>query len=225
MIFFTPFFFLGAMVIGMFDKKKYKCHSFLKIWVYLILKIAGVKLEVYGKENLDPNEIYVFACNHQSLIDIPVIAMSVPHQLRWLAKKELFSIPFFGWGLKTVAIPVDRDKKNKKINTIKLAENILKTQSSIVIFPEGTRGEKGKLLPFRTGAALIAIKCKKPIVPFAIINSSDIIPKKKLQVNPGTVKVIINTPIPTFSLKEEDKEELTEKVRNIINLSINKYLA
>ncbi len=210
----VPPFALLILFIALFDRKGLVTHEIGRFWLKILLKITGVRLEVRGLEHLNPKEAYVFAANHQSQFDIPVLAVALPYQIRWLAKKSLFQIPFFGWALRAIGyIPVDRENPRKGYASLLAAAEKIKGGFSVVIFPEGTRSPTGQLLPFKTGGFVLAIKSGKPVVAVAICGTKEIMPKGKLYVRPGRVRVRIFPPIPTKGLSVREKAHLAQLVR------------
>ncbi|WP_456369811.1 lysophospholipid acyltransferase family protein [Thermodesulfatator atlanticus] len=183
-------------------------------WLSNMVRIAGVRLEVRGLEHIRPEENYIFAANHQSQFDIPVIGTILPHKISWLAKKSLFKIPFFGWGLLAAGcVPIDRENPRKGLESLMLAVGKTKEGFSVLIFPEGTRSPDGRLQPFKVGGFILAIKSGLPVVPIAICGTREVLPKGKLLLKPGLVRVKIFPPIPTKGLTLRDKHKLAELVR------------
>ncbi len=210
----VPTFGVLILVLSLFDRRGLSTHEIGRFWLRAILFITGVKVEVRGLEHLKKDEAYIFAANHQSQFDIPVLAVALPYQIRWLAKKSLFHIPFFGWALKAIGyIPVDRENPRKGYESLLLAAEKIKAGFSVVIFPEGTRSTDGKLLPFKTGGFVLAIKSGRPVVAVAICGTRDIMPKGKLYVRPGRVRLKVFPPIPTEGLSVREKASLAQLVR------------
>ncbi len=210
----VPPFALLIFLLALFDRKGKINHQIGRFWLKIILAISGVKLEVRGLEHLDPKEAYIFAANHQSQFDIPVLEVALPYQIKWLAKKSLFQIPFFGWALKVIGyIPVDRENPRKGYESLLAAAEKIKAGFSVVIFPEGTRSPDGRLLPFKTGGFALAIKSQKPVVAVALCGTGKIMPKGKLYVRPGLVRVRLFPPIPTRGLSLKEKTQLAHLVR------------
>lgn len=177
----------------------------------LLLALSDVRVEVDGADNL-PDGPVVMASNHQSAFDILALHAYIPTQFRWLAKKSLFKIPVVGWVM-TIAgyIPIDRARASLAYKSIaKAAEKIKGERVSVVIFPEGTRGTTGELLPFKRGSFLLAIKSGVPIVPVSIQGTLNILKKGSLLIRPANVRVVIGAPIDSTDMKED---ELTTLVR------------
>jgi 1-acyl-sn-glycerol-3-phosphate acyltransferase len=186
------------------------------IWGSLLLKSAGVTLEVHGQENLDPSRPAIYAANHQSAFDIFVLLAVLP-PVKFLAKIELFAIPLFGTALAWAgSLPVDRRNRQAAVKSIDRAARAVRAGSSIIIFPEGTRGPGGDMLPFKKGGFVLAIKSGQPIVPISISGAGAVLPRGWGRVHSGPIKVVIDRPIPTEALKSKHKDELMGLLREVI---------
>ncbi len=218
------YFSIKVIVIHFFskDKKKYWINS--NKWAKLILSIFNLKLEISGLEKLDKNTTYIFASNHQSLLDIPILF----HTLRdfnyvIIYKKELEKVPIFGKNLViSPFISVDRADPRNAMASIETTLSQMKENDSPIIFPEGTRSKDGKLAQFKRGAFLLASRSKKPIVPISIIGSAQVLPKGTLKIKPrSTVKVILHNPIENSqNMDRNDEKLLMNKVHSVIKESI-----
>ncbi len=192
-------------------------HSYGKIWSWLILKASGVKLKVYGHDNLNPDKAYIFAANHASQFDIFVLYLSIPIEFKWLAKIELFKIPILGHAMKAIGyIPIDRTNRKAAFESIDRAAEEVKNGKSIIIFPEGTRSSDGILQAFKKGGFILAIKSQQPIVPISIEGSHKILRKHDWRIYPGTITVRFGKPISTRGLTVKDRDKLIEYVREEI---------
>lgn len=178
-----------------------------------VKKILGVPLKLFfdvkvsGLENI-PAENYILAGNHKSMWDVILLANSIPTNIRFMGKKELFNNPILeSFFSKAGAFPVDRD--NIDINAIKTSLKLLKEGYTIGVFPEGTRNKtKAITLPFKEGVTRIAAKTKKVIVPFGIDGEYKL--GKRINLN-------IGKPIDMITIdKEEQIEYLEEKVKELI---------
>ena len=195
-----------------------------RIWIRLILWTCRVKVTAEGLDNLENGKKYLFVANHQSLFDIPACIAGIPAQLRMLAKKELFRIPFFGWGIWVIGhISIDRENREKAIASLERAvERLKKEDISPVVYPEGTRSPDGKIHAFKKGAFVLAMKSGRPVVPVAIVGSRAVLPKKSVVINPGHIHVIINKPIAADDKDYSDRSTLAKKAQSIIEKSFYK---
>ncbi len=198
-------------------------HFWALFWCKGLLKILGIKLEIIKEKEL-PKENYIFMSNHQSQLDIPILEKVLePYNIRFLAKKSLFKIPFFGWGIKALGyIPVQREDPKEGFKSVLTCIEKLKKGYSLVIFPEGTRSKDGNLLPFKLGGFIIPIKSKKKVVPIAIWGTKNILPKGSVWLRSleKKIKVYIGEPISTDVFNSKDKEKLSQLVREKILIGL-----
>lgn len=191
-----------------------KARALSHWWGQQLCGIGGIKVVVEGREKLPQAQSYIFAVNHQSQLDIPVLEGYVGRDFCWMAKKELFKIPIFGRAmLANGFIPVDRGHGRKAMVSLLEAAKRIAAGVSVVIFPEGTRSINGQLQPFKSGAMVVAIKAGVPLVPVAIIGTHAALAKGKLFVQPGQVTIRIGEPIQTKGCKFSDKQQLAELLR------------
>jgi 1-acyl-sn-glycerol-3-phosphate acyltransferase len=189
--------------------------GYSKKWSRKLLKVMGVKLGVAGLENIDSSKSYIYAANHSSLLDIPVLLATLPGDARIIYKRELEKIPIFGYGLrKSPFIGIDRTDPRKAMQSIMNALEMTKNGASIIIFPEGTRDAGREVGPFKRGGFLLAEKARRPIVPVAVTGTYDIIPPGKFKIKSGEVNVSILPPIETARLIKEEMRTLKDNVRD-----------
>jgi len=187
-----------------------------KSWTDSLLRGGGVKVEVEGLENLV--EPAVLICNHVSWYDVFALMSCLPLDVRFVGKKEIVKIPFFGpaW-LASGHIPIDRSDRRAAIRSLERAGDILRKDGGVIImFPEGTRSADGELRPFKKGAFMLALQLGVPIVPAAVVGSRSIMKKGSPLVRPGTMTLRIGEPIPVEGLTEADRDLLLEKGRDAV---------
>lgn len=207
-----------SMAGGIFHPYSHFNSGVIRIWARIILLAAGVKLKIEGTENIVSEESYIVVANHQSLMDIPVLAYGLPAPIRFIAKKELFKIPVLGWGMKAAGmLEIDRTNQKQSFDTLKKAEQVLRSNHlSILAFPEGTRSEDGKIHNFKKGPFILAINTGLSIIPVSVSGTRNLIPKGKIQINPGRVKIQIHTPVPVADLNLSDRNRLVSETREKI---------
>jgi 1-acyl-sn-glycerol-3-phosphate acyltransferase len=207
-----------TFVSYLFDRKGKMGHYYAKLWGKIALLANRVKVKVEGMEHLNGKGPYVFMSNHQGYYDIFVLLGHLPHQFKWLAKKELFSVPFLGWTMAAVGyISIDRGGTRDTVKAMNEAAQKIRDGMSVVIFPEGSRSPDGLIQPFKKGGFTLAIKSKVPIVPIAISGSRDIMPKDSLTVTPGEIRMLVGHPIEIQHYSLKDRESLMKKVRETIS--------
>ncbi len=216
-----------ATITALFLPFNYKgkiYHFMAKIWSRLILAIFNIKVKIKGLENIAEKQNYIYISNHASAMDIPALIHGIPDQVRFLAKQELGKIPFWGWLLKYGGyILIDRRNPKRAIKSIQKAIEKIKSGVSVLVFAEGTRSVDGKLLPFKRGGFMLAIKSNTPVIPVTILGSHKIMRKHKLEINPGTIEILIDKPIKVENFSGKDGElKLMELVREIIEKNLKK---
>ena len=212
----VPLFGTVAILLSFFSRPL--AHRVAWLWCRMVLLISGVKLRVKGREHLEPGKRYVFFANHQSQMDIPVLEEALrDFEIRFLAKRSLFQIPFFGWGIRAIGyIPVEREDPREGVKSLLACVERIREGFSVVVFPEGTRSPDGRLLPFKIAGFLLPIRARVPAVPVAIRGTREILPRGSLYVRPGTVEVTIGPPLSTEGLTSRDREALARKVREFM---------
>lgn len=190
----------------------------MRFWSRLILWSAGIKTEILGIKNIRRDDSYVIVSNHQSHMDIPVSVNALPLSVRIISKKELFKVPVFGWGMRAAGIlEIDRSNRKQAIETLKKAGKIIQENHlSILAFPEGTRSPDGKIHAFKKGPFVLAIDSKFPILPVSISGTRKILPKKKLRIRPGRVRVQFHPPIYTAEMTLDDRNALVKRVQEVV---------
>jgi 1-acyl-sn-glycerol-3-phosphate acyltransferase len=172
-------------------------------------------IELTGPVPENPRNPYVVVSNHFSQADPPIIAR-VPWEMKWVAKKELFDLPFAGWLLKLSGdIPVDRSSKQSRARVLVRAAKYLANRCSVMFFPEGTRSRDGRVHRFSDGAFRLAIKEGVPVLPLAIDGTHDALPKHSIWFNPDAekIRVRILEPIDTSAYEPEEARAVQRRVR------------
>jgi 1-acyl-sn-glycerol-3-phosphate acyltransferase len=161
-----------------------------------ILWGCGAKLDVKGGDELSKEESYVFVCNHLSYLDIPALFRAIPHNLHFVAKKEIKWVPFIGWYMyATEMIFVDRSDRKKAIASLDRAGKLIKKGKDVLMFPEGTRSRIGEIGEFKKGPFMLATKADIAVVPVSISGTESVLPAGKFGLKPGSVTVNIGKPM------------------------------
>lgn len=188
-----------------------------RLWSPILIRTGGAKLIVSGQENVDPNRPTIYVANHQSTLDIPVGFVAVPVNFRYIAKHQLQYVPLIGWYLWICGhIFVNRSRRDKAIASLDEAARKIRAGTSVFLYPEGTRSDDGRVLPFKKGPFALALKSRVPVVPITIEGSGSVMPKNSWNIKPGLVHVKIGKPIDTTGFAEDDREGLAKAVRDVI---------
>jgi 1-acyl-sn-glycerol-3-phosphate acyltransferase len=213
---------LGAtsLVSTLFDRSGDFAHRCARAWAWLILKTTGVRVRVVGADRVDFSRSFVFAANHQSIYDIPIVFTSLPSQLRIVAKQSLGRIPFMGWHLHRAGhLLVDR--QNPGAGVVKKMAKLVGQHHSLIVFPEGTRSVDGAVGRFKGGSFVFALDSGMPIVPVSIAGSRHVMKKGRLMVCPGDVTLTIHQPIDTTGIGREGVRELADRVRDVVRQAVD----
>lgn len=218
-VLFTVLYGTADLIASLLDSSGNWQHTIAQRWSRVLLMVGAVKVRVIGLEKIQPNGSYVFASNHLSFADTPVMLANIPVQFRFLAKASLFKVPFIGYHLRRGGhIPVPREDARAAIKAIQEAGRMIRERRiSVLMFPEGGRTD-GELRPFKEGAAMIAIAGGVPIVPVALRGTRGVMPMGSWRMVPGRVEVRIGDPIPTDGLNTKDRGKLTEQVREVVGI-------
>lgn len=204
------------------DKQRYRTNA--SNWGRRMLKVFGVSLDIRGIENLNKDTTYIFASNHASLFDIPILFYGLKDfNFVIMYKQELEKVPIFGWSLKVSPfISVKRSDPRNAMASIEQTLSQMADKDCPIIFPEGTRSYDGKLSSFKRGAFMLASRSKNPIAPIAIIGSNDILKKGTLSVKTHSiVKIVLCPPVEqTGTNDRQGEKQLMEKVHSIIKVAI-----
>lgn len=188
-----------------------------KWWSRLACWLTFCSIQLHGRENLDPNQSYVFVANHQGVFDIFLVYGFLNQNIKWVQKQSLRKIPLVGKASEIAGhVFVDNSSASSRVITIQHAKKQIVDGISIMMFPEGSRTRNGKLGRFKRGAFQIAIDMKLPIVPLTINGSYEVMNVHSILVHPGKMELIIHKPIPTDNLTEKDIPALMQQTRDII---------
>jgi 1-acyl-sn-glycerol-3-phosphate acyltransferase len=190
---------------------------FARGWARTILAFSAVSVRVLHAERLKPGQSVVVVSNHESFADILVLLARLPMQTRFLAKRGVFRVPILGWSIRAAGfVPVDRGDRVASLATVEAALARLKEGRSLVVFPEETRTRTGELLPFKKGAALLALRSELPIQPIGIAGTRRLLPRGAWNMAPGRVVVAIGEPIAVEGRAVRERGEVTRLVRESV---------
>ncbi|MBI3786328.1 MAG: 1-acyl-sn-glycerol-3-phosphate acyltransferase [Deltaproteobacteria bacterium] len=215
----TLLFALAAIVMTSLTRST-RCFDLLgPTWSRWILAICGVRIDVEGLENVDPKRSCVLISNHLSNFDVWATFAALPFNLRFVAKKELTRLPFFGRALAmSEHVIIDRSNPDEAIARIN-ARVAARPDSGfcILFFAEGTRSPDGRIHAFKKGGVSLAIRTGLPIIPVTVSGTWKLLPKGAWVIRPGgRVKVVLDRPIETTGIHLDDRDALNERVRAIV---------
>jgi len=209
-------FVLGVLALpgGMFDRSGRRLHWFSYAWSWLIMKTILSPVRVTGLDKIDTTRAHVYAANHASAMDIPVLYVNLPFQFRIAFKKELLVYPVVGWQLKRSGqICLDQQNPSRSVGAIRAALKGLKAGMPLVIFPEGGRTPDGHIKPFLPGAFFLAIKAQVDIVPVALVGTFELLPMDTYHIKSRPLEMRVGEPISTAGMTMGDLETVSRKVQ------------
>jgi 1-acyl-sn-glycerol-3-phosphate acyltransferase len=210
---------LGIIALpgGLFDKNGRRLHWFSRTWSWLIMKTILSPVQVTGLDRIDTDKPHVYAVNHASAMDIPVLYVYLPFQFRIVFKKELLAYPVVGWQLKRSGqVCIDQQKPTNSIAAIRSAVKSLRAGMPLVIFPEGGRTPDGEIKPFLPGAFFLALKAQVDIVPVALVGTYELLPMDTYHIKSRPLEMRVGEPISTAGLTMRDLESLSGRVQKAV---------
>ncbi len=215
--FYTLFLGLLALPGGLFDRSGRRLHWFSRTWSWLIMKTILSPVKVTGLDRIDTTKPHVYAVNHASAMDIPVLYVYLPFQFRIVFKKELLAYPVVGWQLKRSGqVCIDQQKPTNSIAAIRSAVKSLKAGMPLVIYPEGGRTPDGEIKPFLPGAFFLAIKAQVDIVPVALVGTYELLPMNTYHIKCRPLEMRVGEPISTTGMTMRDLEAVSAKVKKAL---------
>lgn len=195
---------------------------FFRLWSSIFSALTGIRYQIEGRDGIERQRAYIFACNHTSYLDAPGVALAIPMQFRPLGKKELLKIPVFGFIVRAAAVIVDRVDTESRKKSIEKLKRLLGLGISVLIFPEGTQNRSNApLQPFYDGAFRLAHETQTAILPIVIIGAGKLMPPGHLSIQPGRIRVIVGkevTPDPGAGVGEIEvlKKKTFDQMQRII---------
>jgi 1-acyl-sn-glycerol-3-phosphate acyltransferase len=214
-----------SLIAGLWDRSGRQQHFIARTWARVLLGIALSPVKVEGLEKLQPlrregsrRPLAVYASNHLSYYDTPMLFAKLPFQFRILAKASLWKLPFIGWYLhRSGQVPIDQSSARAGVASLMRGVKTLESGLPLVLFPEGGRSATGELKSMVAGAAWMAIKAQVPLVPITLVGTYELLPIHTYALRPRPLKLIIGDPLPTSGLTTREADALTERLRSIIH--------
>jgi 1-acyl-sn-glycerol-3-phosphate acyltransferase len=202
-----------SLLVSLADRQNRATDRIARWWARMLLAVAGVRVRVSGAEKIPRDGRFVFAGNHRSLIDTPVVLAHVPVRFLFLVNAKYVRIPFLGTHLRrTGHFSVEPDDVRASMRAMTEAARAVRERDvSILLFPEGSRSP-GPMEPFKDGAAYIAIKAGVPVIPFALRGTREVLPIGSIEVRGGPVDLVFGEPIPTEGYRLTDRARLTQVI-------------
>jgi len=209
----TAFFGSISLICGLWDNSGRQQHLVARAWAATMLRLALSPVEVVGAGKLRDAPVAVYASNHLSYMDTPVLFSRLPFQFRILAKQGLWKIPFVGWYLnRSGQVPIDSSSPRSAVAGLLRGVAALKAGMPLVLFPEGARSLHGRLQTLASGCAFMAIRAGVPLVPLALVGTYELLPMRVYALRPRPLKIIVGDPIPTEGLTTKDADALTARL-------------
>jgi 1-acyl-sn-glycerol-3-phosphate acyltransferase len=213
----TAFFGTISLICGLWDGTGREQHVIARTWAATLLAIALSPVEVVNADRLRNAPVAVFASNHLSYMDTPVVFAKLPFQFRILAKQGLWKVPFVGWYLKRSGqVPIDASSSRSAIAGLLRGVHALKSGMRLFVFPEGSRTPDGRLQTSASGAAFMAIRAGVPLVPLALVGTYELLPIHVYSLRPRPLKLIVGEPISIDGLTTRDSDALTARLHAVI---------
>jgi 1-acyl-sn-glycerol-3-phosphate acyltransferase len=202
-----------SLVCGLWDRSGRQQHFVARMWAATLLRISWSPVKIVGGERLGQLGAAVYASNHLSYMDTPVLFANLPFQFRILAKQSLWKIPFVGWYLgRSGQVPIDSASPRSAVAGLLRGVAALKAGMPLVVFPEGSRSPDGHLQAWASGAAFMALRAGVPLVPLALVGTYELLPIHVYSLRPRPLMIVVGDPISTEGLTTKDADALTERL-------------
>lgn len=213
-----------SLVSGLWDKSGRQQHAIAHAWARVLLLLSLSPVELVDAEKLQLHEVAVYASNHLSYYDTPVLFAKLPFQFRILAKQALWKVPFIGWYLhRSGQVPVDQTSARSAVASLSRGIAALKSGMPLVLFPEGGRAADGQTQAFLSGCAFMAIKAGVPLVPLTLVGTYELLPIHTYHLTPRPIRIIVGDPIPTTGLTTRDADALTQRLHDTITTTYTQH--
>jgi 1-acyl-sn-glycerol-3-phosphate acyltransferase len=218
---------LPVLVIAVLSRSErliYAAHFAPTRLARICLFLFGIRLEIRGREHIDPKGPYIFTSNHRSLLDAVVAGASIPNYVKFLGKKEMLKWPVLGYLLDKFYVPVERNNKEDRTQSMRLVEEKLKSGASFFICPEGTCNRTDEFFThFYNGAFRMSADTGIPLMPLTFIGSGDRWPRSEPRIYPGRLIVYYHVPIPASAFQGDNLESGKQQVIELMRQDLLKH--
>src|SRR5437867_8242751 len=206
----------AAVLAGLLDRTGRLCRHLARAWARVLLRGLGVRVEVTGSENV-PHGPAVYAANHGSALDIPILFGYLPVDFRIIHKRSLYLIPLVGAYLYLGGhIGIDRGSAFGARRSLARAAERIRRGTSVAVLPEGTRSRDAAVRTFKRGSFVLALSAGVPVVPVSLAGVQRVAPRGLLRLKPGTVRLTIHPPVPTAGRDARDAAALADQVHRVV---------
>jgi 1-acyl-sn-glycerol-3-phosphate acyltransferase len=180
------------------------------------VRIVGVRVRVEGTDNIPPG-VCIFVANHVSNIDPLAFVPAIPRRVGLLVKSELFRVPILAKAMRMAGfVPVQRENREAAAGSVEEALKYLKEGLSFAVYPEGTRSRDGRMLPFKRGTFLMAVRATVPVVPVSIVGAQDLMRKGEWAVRPGEVTIRFGPAVDASAYTVEQRAILLARLEELV---------
>jgi 1-acyl-sn-glycerol-3-phosphate acyltransferase len=209
-----------GLLAGLIDRSGRAPHRLSRVWARLVLRCLGVRASVLGLELL-PRGPALYAVNHASALDIPLVFAALPVDFRIIHKRSLHWLPLVGWFLYLAGhIGIDRANPFRARRSLAAAARRIAAGTSVVAFPEGTRSPDERVRLFKRGSFVLALQAGVPVVPVSLAGVKQVAPGGILRLRPGEVRVRVHAPVATAGLNASEAGTLAEQVRQTVSAAL-----
>ncbi|HXP47897.1 MAG TPA: lysophospholipid acyltransferase family protein [Terriglobales bacterium] len=203
-----------SLAAALLDRSGRAQHRMVAFWAGVLLRLYGMPVTVTGLERLDLSRPRIYAANHLSALDIPVLYRYLPFQFRIIAHRLVFRVPLVGWHLSAAGqLMIDPESVALSRRALREAVQTLRRGLPLVVFPEGERSPTGEMQPFRRCTFYVAIEAQVDVVPVAILGTYKAFPRGSAHLRPGPLQLIIGDAIPVAGYTKGDLDALAERTQ------------
>ncbi|HEX6738756.1 MAG TPA: lysophospholipid acyltransferase family protein [Vicinamibacteria bacterium] len=207
---------IAASLAGLLQRSGTLARRLVGAWSRSLLFLWGVKVQVHGLADL-PDGAAVYAANHQSALDIPILFGHLPVDFRIVHKRSLYLIPLVGWYLWAGGhISIDRSRAFRARRSMAKASERIRRGTSLVVFPEGTRSHDETVQAFKRGSFVLALQAGAPVVPLSLAGVKRVAPRGLTRLRRGTVTLVVHPAVATVDRSVDDAAQLADEVRQVV---------